>query len=197
MAYKIEKWLRDVFPGPEHIFSAYNSLKGRELAVIASSVLDLALAELLHARLRDYAKESEEFLGLNEDGRAPCGSFGARIQLAVLVGVITPEDASMLRVIKSIRNCFAHRVNVDFLNERIQGSVHELFRLLYEQGKRLHDKGIRNWSPEPFDTLKPYLKTTPEACEGLLLAVLGIYQAYFHRLSEQMVRIEDVRKPTD
>lgn len=107
MAWKIEKWLSEVFPGEQRIFAEYQDLTRRELALIAAGVMDLALAELLSMRLIDNPKEYEEFLGLNEDGRAPCGSFGARIQLAVLLGIITKEDASILRSVKNIRNKFA------------------------------------------------------------------------------------------
>jgi hypothetical protein len=77
-------------------------------------VLDGALAHLLSCRLVDCPSEYEEFLGLNEDGRAPCGSFGARIQLALLLGIITPTDASLLRTVKNIRNKLAHRVKADY-----------------------------------------------------------------------------------
>jgi len=59
--------------------------------------------------------EIETFLGLNEDGRAPVVSFGARIQMALLLGIITKEDAAVLRAIKKIRNAFSHRVKLTFL----------------------------------------------------------------------------------
>jgi hypothetical protein len=114
MAWKKERWLSEVFPGPDNIYSEYRLLPRRELAVVATSVLDIALAELLAMRLQDCPKECEEFLGLNEDGRAPCGSIGPKIQLALLLGIITEVDASVLRTIKNIRNKLAHRVRVDF-----------------------------------------------------------------------------------
>ena len=98
MAWKIERWLSEVFPGEERIYIEYRDLRRRELAVVAAGVLDLALAELLSMRLIDKPGEYEEFLGLNEDGRAPCSSFGARIQLALLLGIITNEDATILRL---------------------------------------------------------------------------------------------------
>jgi hypothetical protein len=69
--------------------------------------------------LRQNRKEIELFLGIDGDGRAPAGSFGARIQLALLVGLITEEDATILRQIKNLRNTFAHRVKVDFLSPSV------------------------------------------------------------------------------
>jgi len=102
------------FPGRgQHLFE-YRVLPPRELAIVAAGVIDVALAELIALRLADYPKEVEEFLGLNADGRAPAGSLGSRIQLALLLGIITPEDASILRFVKSLRNLFAHRVRIDF-----------------------------------------------------------------------------------
>ena len=107
MAWKIEKWLAEVFPPDKRLFDEYKSLKARELVIVAASVMDLALAELISLRLSDLPKEQEEFLGLNGDGRSPCASFGSRIQLAVLLGIITIDDADILRTIKSLRNLYA------------------------------------------------------------------------------------------
>src|SRR5687768_433997 len=115
MTWKTERWLDEVFPGESQIYSEYRTLSPRELAIVAAAVLDVALAELLVLRLSPYDKEAQEFLGLNGDGRAPTGTFGSRIQLGLLIGLLTPEDASILRVIKELRNLFAHRVDVSFL----------------------------------------------------------------------------------
>jgi len=89
MAWKIERWLSEVFPGEAEIYSEYRSLSSRELAIVSAAVLDVALAELLSLRLANQENEVEEFLGVNGDGRAPAGSFGARIQLGLLVDLLT------------------------------------------------------------------------------------------------------------
>ena len=131
MAWKIERWMSQLFPGAESIYSEYRGLGRRELAVVVAGVLDLAIAELLSKRLFDDQKECEEFLGLNEDGRAPCGTFGSRIQLALLTGIITRADAALLRSIKAIRNKFAHRILVDFDSPQVVALVlklHEQWR---------------------------------------------------------------------
>ncbi|WP_447774804.1 hypothetical protein [Variovorax boronicumulans] len=119
MAWKIERWLAEVFPGKGQIYAEYRALPTRELAIVAAAVLDVALAELLSLRLMHIGNEAEEFLGVNGDGRAPAGSFGARIQLALLVGLLTPEDAAILRTIKELRNLFAHRVRLTFLSPQV------------------------------------------------------------------------------
>src|SRR5437868_8884315 len=131
MAWKTEKWLSEVFPGEHRIYSEYRELSHRELAIVAAAVLDVAIAELLSRRLLDLPKEYEDFLGLDEDGRPPAAAFGARIQLALLLGVITDRDAAILREIKHIRNRFSHRVRVDFTSPAVKRHVirlHELFR---------------------------------------------------------------------
>lgn len=129
MAWKIEQWLSEVFPGEENIYSEYRSLPSRELAILCASVLDIALAELLSLRLIGYEKEIGEFLGLNGDGRAPAGSFGSRIHLGLLVGLLTKNDASILKTIKEIRNLFAHRVNLNFLSPQVVKSTRKLSSL--------------------------------------------------------------------
>lgn len=120
MVWKIERWLADVYRHEDNLFQRYGSLSARELAVVACATLDVALAELLALRFIDDPREASEFLGADEDGNAPAGSFGARIQLAYLLGVIPKEAAGPLRAIKALRNVMAHRVNVDILGEKAQ-----------------------------------------------------------------------------
>jgi hypothetical protein len=59
MAWKIERWLAEVFPGESEIYSEYRSLPPRELAIVSAAVLDIALAELLAVRLADHKKRSK------------------------------------------------------------------------------------------------------------------------------------------
>ena len=51
MAWKIERWLSEVFPGEDEIYAEYRSLPPRELAIVSAAVLDVALAELLSLRM--------------------------------------------------------------------------------------------------------------------------------------------------
>lgn len=199
MAWKIEKWLTEVFPGPSRIYEEYRHLSRRELAIVTAGVLDLGLAQLLSMRLAGNDREREEFLGLNGDGRAPAGSFGARIQLGVLTGTISSDDAEILRVIKNIRNCFAHRVQVDFTSTDVLPLTRKLCERWEERTKRLAIPGM---SPEAvtlgMNEIRKHLPTEPEAGAGLLLSIFSTYQAYFHRLSDRITPIEDVvRKRTE
>ena len=198
MSWKVERWLRDVFPGKERIYSAYRNLDDRGLAIIAGGVLDLALAELITLRLIDNPKEAESFLGLDNSSNAPLGTFGARIQLAVLLGILTSDDARVLRSLKNVRNAFAHRINVDFCHESVQPHIRALFTHWFERTQRLAKANKFSHTVEGLQELGRHLADTPEAGEGLLLSVFTVYQAYFHRLSERIQRIDDiVRKEAD
>jgi hypothetical protein len=197
MAWKVEKWLSEVFPGPDRIYEEYRHLPRRELAIVAAAVLDVALGELLSLRLlKDSPTECEEFLGLNADGRAPCASFGARIQLALLIGIITPADASMLRFVKNIRNKLAHRVRADYTSPEVLPLVIGLHDAFIARSNALIDAAHLEGPRHDPRLLRPLLDNTPEAGAGLLLAVLTIYQAYFHRISGFIARIPFMPSPS-
>lgn len=191
MAWKIERWLDEVFPGEAEIYTAYRSLPPRELAIVSASVLDVALSELLSLRLADHGKESEEFLGLNGDGRAPAGTFGARIQLALLVRVLTVEDAAILRAIKELRNLFAHRVRIDFLSPPALKVTTKLHGLWVRRLESLAAVTSVAFPEERLAEIALSLPSERAAGEGLLLAVLTTYQAYFHRLHGRIERLDD------
>lgn len=186
MAWKSEQWLRDVFPGRENIYSEYRSLPRRELAIVAGAVLDSALAELLVCRLAEPKDEVVEFLGLNGDGRAPCGSFGARIQLARFTGILTTSDSKILRLIKNIRNRFAHEVRADFTTALVLPLIFTLHDEFLTESNRLVESGRLLGPKLAPDFIRPHLATEPEAGAGLLLAVFATYQAYFHSIIEHI-----------
>ena len=189
MTWKVERWLADVFPGEESIYAEYRLLPPRELAIVASAVLDSALAEVLTLRLNENDKEIESFLGLNGDGRAPAASFGARIQLGLLLDVLTTRDAAILRTVKGIRNDFAHRVNICFLSPPILKKTTKLLALWSELSEHLSGARVVSVSSGTFSVLQRHLPQVPEAGQGLLLAVFCVYQAYFHRLHTRVKRV--------
>lgn len=197
MAWKIERWLAEVFPGESEIYSEYRALPPRELAIVCAAVLDVALAELLTLRLANRQKELEEFLGLNGDGRAPVGSFGARIQLALLVGLLTPDDAATLRTIKELRNLFAHRVRINFLSPAVLKATTRLHALWLKRTEALIEAGAMSGSTKQLAEIAHYLPTVPEAGEGVLLSVFTVYQAYFHRIHSQVRRLDDALAKTE
>lgn len=191
----MERWSADVFPGKNNIYSEYRDLRPRELAIVVAAVLDSALAELLTLRLNHHGKEVESFLGLNGDGRAPAASFGARIQLGLLLGILTPRDAAILRTIKSIRNVFSHRTRTGFLAPEILKRTEKLLSLWREHAKHLAAARATSASPDAFRVIEHHLPIEAEAGHGLLLAVFSVYQAYFHLMHSRIQRIGSVFEP--
>ena len=189
MAWKIERWLAEVFPGEEKIYSEYRTLPPRELAIASAAVLDVALAELLALRLRGEDREIEAFLGLNGDGRAPVATVGARIQLALLTDLLVPNDTAILRTIKDIRNQFAHRANVDFLSPSILRSTRKLLSLWTRRHGELIEAGYEVGKSDSFLVIEEQLPHVSEAGEALLLSVFSVYQAYFHRMHFRVLKI--------
>ena len=192
MAWKTEQWMRDVFPGSERIYAEYRLLPRRELAVVAGAVLDSALAELLSKRLSGPESEIHSFLGVDGDGRAPCASFGSRIQLTLLLGIITPDDASILRAIKNLRNRFAHEVRADYTSSTVLPVLLGLHDQFLKQSNRLIEAGHLSGEKHSFETIRQFLPTIPEAGAGLLLSVLAVYQAYFHRILALVERVPEL-----
>jgi hypothetical protein len=186
MAWKNEQWLRDIFPGQGRIYEEYRLLPDRELSIVAAAVLDSALAELLFLRLTGPEEERHALLGLNGDGRAPCGSFGARIQLAIVLDLISKDDASILRSMKNLRNRFAHEVNAKFTSSTVIPVVIALCDTFNSLNQRLIEDGFLNGSSAGLKELRAALPYQNEAGAGLLLAVFTLYHAYFHRLSERV-----------
>lgn len=195
MVWKIERWLAEVFPGEARIYEEYRDLPPRELAIVSVAVLDAALAELLALRLADYGKEAEDFLGVDGDGRAPAGSFGARIQLGLLTGLLTPEDAALLRAMKELRNLFAHRVRVTFLSPAVVKVTKRLHALWLARVEGIIKAGAPPGNLARLKDVGRHLQHEAEAGEGLLLAVFTVYQAYFHRMHSRVTRIDAALHP--
>lgn len=197
MAWKAERWLAEVFPGKERIYEEYRHLPARELAIVSAAVLDLALAELLTLRLADIPKETEEFLGLDSNGRAPAGSFGARIQLALLVDLLDAEDAAILRAIKGLRNEFAHRVRVSFISPGPLKALEKIFLLWTARQERIAEaRQLPLGALDSMRELGRLLAVHEEAGQGLLLAVFSTYQAMFHRMHGRVRRLDRALRPS-
>lgn len=187
----MERWLAEVFPGDAEIYAEYRNLPPRELTIVSAAVLDVAIAELLALRLADRDKEVEDFLGLNGDGRAPAGSFGARIQLALLVGLLTPDDAAILRSIKELRNLFAHRVRLNFLSPPVLKVTKKLHALWLKRSEDLIQIGAMPGTTRHLIEIAHHLPEMVDAGEGLLLSVFTVYHAYFRRMHSRVVRLDD------
>jgi DNA-binding MltR family transcriptional regulator len=82
-----------------------NSETDRGCALMASAYLEDQIRELLRARFVDDAKTAEEVLN---EATGPLSTFSSRINLAYLLGLISPATRRELHIIRKIRNDFAH-----------------------------------------------------------------------------------------
>jgi len=179
--------MKEVFPGKENIYSNYRDLNAREFSVVSCAVIDAAIAELIDLRLKSAkAAEIESYLGVNGDGRAPCASLGAKLQLGYLLGILTEYDLKILRGFKNIRNKFAHSVNVDFTSNEIVKIVTNIHALWVERAKEIEDKTKEPFNIKGLKEVVEHFEKEAEACHGFLLGVFTTYQAYFHRLHERI-----------
>lgn len=191
MARRTEPWLPNRLPVVGAIYAEYGSLPLRELSIVIAAVLDAALAELLTLRLIDNAGQVKDFLGLDGDGRAPAASFGSRIQLALLVGLIGPEDAAILREMKELRNHFAHRSQVAFDSPDIQKTTAKLHGLWIKWRSKVDTSRVSDASPVELNRLARDLSSLEYATAGLLLWVFVAYHVRFQNIHPNVQRIRD------
>jgi DNA-binding MltR family transcriptional regulator len=93
----------------------------RNLGVVAGAIVDSKLSHVLRRALGDdspYSKKVRAEL-FNPDG--PLGSFGSRISMAFLLGLLTEKGHTDLQTFKKIRNLFAHYAeHGTFASQRIR-----------------------------------------------------------------------------
>lgn len=81
----------------------------RSVGVIAGALIDARLSEMLRRDLRrDDTGYSARVRKNVFDPEGPLGTFGAKINLAYLMGYFTADAHSDLQALKKIRNLFAH-----------------------------------------------------------------------------------------
>lgn len=81
----------------------------RAAVIISGAMLDELLRDLLASFMIDDKSKVDELLGSEKNAMAPLSSFGARIQLAYTLGLISKFIYDDLILIKKIRNSFAHK----------------------------------------------------------------------------------------
>ncbi|MDQ3045601.1 MAG: hypothetical protein M3R06_10710 [Chloroflexota bacterium] len=128
--WKIEQYTAEILPSVMQSLVDYGNLPLRESVILTSAIFDTALAELIQRRLTGPTSEIIEFLGADEDGRAPCGSFGSRIQMARLLGILVDEDVELLRRLKKLRNIAAHRVKLAVSEQKVGDALVSIWELL-------------------------------------------------------------------
>lgn len=88
----------------------------RGSALIAASYLEQRLLTAIKARTNRHEKIEKDFYR----GSGPAGSFSAKIDLGLLIGLYEPKIHQMLHTVKEIRNELAHEPKPrDFTSQRI------------------------------------------------------------------------------
>lgn len=89
----------------------------RGAALIAAAYLEERLLLAIKARLNENETVEKELFGPSR----PLGSFSAKIDVGLLLGIYSDQSHQMLHTIRKIRNDFAHKsVPQDFGSERIK-----------------------------------------------------------------------------
>jgi mannitol operon repressor len=92
-----------------------NAESSRGRAMIAAAYLD----ELLKRVLLGYMRDVPEAKDLVTGHHAPLGTFDARIEACFALGLINDEERSELKLIRRIRNDFAHDPKARFNDQSI------------------------------------------------------------------------------
>jgi mannitol operon repressor len=97
----------------------------RAVAIVGTEFLSGHLGQVIESFLIDDA-EASDFLDPGNPF-APLGSFGARIKAAYCLGLISQDEYNDLKIIKNIRNSFAHGLHgLSFLTPDIQAECEKL-----------------------------------------------------------------------
>jgi hypothetical protein len=127
----------------------------RGAGIVDAAYVDLVLREAITARLANLP----EIMELLFENRGPLQDFGARIQLAYALGIYGYRAYADLRIIKEIRNAFAHSVEaMDFDHAGVAGLCGELwFPKKIHYGKR----------PMPTMAKERFIRTIELLTDGL------------------------------
>jgi hypothetical protein len=79
----------------------------RAAVILGAAKLDALLAQILDRHLLPCLGNNDELL----DGDSPLSTFSARINICYRLGLITPEYAKSLHLVRRIRNSFAHEIS--------------------------------------------------------------------------------------
>jgi hypothetical protein len=129
-------------------------------------MIDTILADLIASSLRNDVSEVEAFVGLDADGRAPLGSFGARIQGAYLMRLIDRPQRDVLRCLKDVRNLFSHHVCVSFADQRVVLKVKRIYEIYCDTPPPQRRNRVYTETGE-FQKNIEELTFSPDACSGM------------------------------
>ncbi len=103
-------WLGE---GADHIdgavFGQLEDDSDRAVGIVAAAIVEQRLTEAIKAR---FVQNTTLLARMFDIGNGPLGTFGAKIDVGLLLGVLSAEGRNDLRAMKDIRNAFAHRLDV-------------------------------------------------------------------------------------
>ena len=98
----------------------FHTESDRAAALVAAALVDENLESLLRSFLVNDEHEVEIILGSNLQ------SLGGRVRACYCLGLISHDEMHDLRIIKEIRNYFAHNLHVSFVDAWVQRKCAEM-----------------------------------------------------------------------
>jgi Mannitol repressor len=109
--------------GERSILSVLDNDSERAVAIVVGSMIENRLERALLAKFRRDKKIEERMF----QPSGPLGPFSVKIDLAFLIGMITPEAHKDLLIVKNIRNAFAHNLGIqNFRSQSIADNARNL-----------------------------------------------------------------------
>ncbi|EBA9709818.1 hypothetical protein ACGJWK_001804 [Klebsiella aerogenes] len=109
----------------EEIRCEFSSNSDRGVTVIAASIIDSLMEELLESFLVTFESKSDRKNIFSSNG--PLSNLSNKIEMAFSLGLISIFDKKLLKTIVLIRNKFAHRISgISFKNKEIIESCKQL-----------------------------------------------------------------------
>jgi DNA-binding MltR family transcriptional regulator len=100
---------RDEYRIDPSAFEQITNDSDRAAGLVAAAIVEQRLEEIIKFWLEKDVEVQEKLFRFS----GPLGTFSVKIDLAYLMGIITPEGRKDLIKLKDIRNDFAHKLEVD------------------------------------------------------------------------------------
>lgn len=144
-------------PKPYHtsVMTEIAQQTDRGAAIIGGAYLDIVLREAITAQLLDMPDIVNQLF----ENRGPLQDFGARMQIALVLGIFGRRAYDDLRIIKDVRNMFAHAAEaMDFsYSPIVDRCKHLWFATKIVYGNR----------PKPITARELYIRTVELVTDGL------------------------------
>lgn len=106
---------------------AIGTASPRATILVSAAMIERVVIRLLKQFLID-SPITEKLVG--DAPQAPLGTFSARCLAAQALGLITEDEAKCLKIIRDIRNEYAHRLNSNINEESVRSRVKNLCEAL-------------------------------------------------------------------